>query len=79
MPVLDENGKPVVGEMALPLCAMPLSWQMKPLSRADERDPALKLPCSRVYQRTIARIPLRDDTVDEHAQDMLYASLPPGA
>ncbi len=79
VPVLDENGKPVLVLMALQLCAMLLSWQMKPHHGADERDPALKLPCSRVYQEQYARIPLRDDTVDEHAQDIFMTSLPPDA
>ncbi len=73
VPVLDENGKPVLGADGTPL-------MRDALKLADEATITARMnaiPHSN-YRAVVftkeqyARIPLRDDTVDEHAQDMLY-------
>ena len=73
MPVLDENGKPVLGTDGTPV-------MRDALKLADEATITARMnaiPHSN-YRAVVftkeqyARIPLRDDTVDEHAQDMLY-------
>ncbi|WP_205587343.1 SNF2-related protein, partial [Pseudomonas aeruginosa] len=71
--VLDENGKPVLGTDGTPV-------MRDALKLADEATITARMnaiPHSN-YRAVVftkeqyARIPLRDDTVDEHAQDMLY-------
>ncbi|HHU2332083.1 TPA: hypothetical protein ACUA8V_004684, partial [Escherichia coli] len=73
VPVLDENGKPVLGTDGTPV-------MRDALKLADEATITARMnaiPHSN-YRAVVftkeqyARIPLRDDTVDEHAQDMLY-------
>ncbi|ENR4167620.1 N-6 DNA methylase [Salmonella enterica] len=73
VPVLNENGKPVLGTDGTPV-------MRDALKLADEATITARMnaiPHSN-YRAVVftkeqyARIPLRDDTVDEHAQDMLY-------
>ncbi|MEN1793069.1 hypothetical protein AAIH52_33885, partial [Pseudomonas aeruginosa] len=70
---LDENGKPVLGTDGTPVMrdALKLADEATITARMNSI-PHSNYRAVVFTKEQYARIPLRDDTVDEHAQDMLY-------